>query len=192
MAKRRLSCFSMRESISWSSCVVKPSAPERRDCVNSLMPPRHHSQSQSACLLCLLPHLHVSETVGNSNKFIIKGYGAPKIQLNIDLTRGPSFKPQHHTASQRNTVSSPTGRDVRGQTVWGTTFSTRLCPWHHKGPDHPSLVQHRWRPSVLFVIALAISHSHDSPLLPQALLCFCSESRSSTCPGDTWYHPLPA
>lgn len=39
MAKRRLSCFSMRDSISWSSCVVKPSAPAGRHCVNSLCHP---------------------------------------------------------------------------------------------------------------------------------------------------------
>lgn len=31
MAKRRLSCFSIRDSISWSSCVVKPSAPGGRE-----------------------------------------------------------------------------------------------------------------------------------------------------------------
>lgn len=35
MAKRLFNCFSMREIISWSSCVVKPSTPEKHFAINT-------------------------------------------------------------------------------------------------------------------------------------------------------------
>jgi len=117
MAKRRLSCFSMRDSISWSSCVVKPSAPGGRGCVSSLCCPditpkagvpvsyvSHHT-CMSWRLQGTHEQVHLQRLWGSKDT----ADGRP-----VELPPNPLC----HAASRGKFVSTPTGKDVRGLTGW--------------------------------------------------------------------------